>query len=133
MYIKKKLKLTLLILCSAVLLSCGCSPARITSNKINIELTEDEKAFDELSHEIFESHVNNSTLTLNHTLKEPSKYDIELDEITWGDIPLTEEDFADEKDQTKDFLHRLNNYTKNNLFKSSLSTTCSLKERFSPS
>ena len=109
MYIKKKLKLTLLILCSAVLLSCGCSPARITSNKINIELTEDEKAFDELSHEIFESHVNNSTLTLNHTLKEPSKYDIELDEITWGDIPLTEEDFADEKDQTKDFLHRLNN------------------------
>ena len=47
MYIKKKLKLTLLILCSAVFLSCGCSSARITSNKIDIELTEDEKAFDE--------------------------------------------------------------------------------------
>ena len=44
-------------------------------------------------------------------MKDPSAYGIELEEVTWGEVPLTEEDIADSKAQAQSYLDRLNGIT----------------------
>ena len=94
--------------CSAALLFTGCSSAANTTATTANEGASAEETFDELTREIFTDYASSDSLTLNYTLKNPSAYGIELEETTWGDIPLTEEDFAEEKAQTQAWLDRLN-------------------------
>lgn len=94
--------------CSAALLFTGCSSAANTTATTANEEASAEETFDELTREIFTDYASSDSLTLNYTLKNPSAYGIELEETTWGDIPLTEEDFAEEKAQTQAWLDRLN-------------------------
>ena len=67
-----------------------------------------ESQFDALTKEIFIDYASHDTLTLNYTLKDPSVYDISLNKVTWGEVPVTPEDFDACKQKTKDYLVRLN-------------------------
>lgn len=111
MKLNKPIKTLLLSACSAALLFTGCSSAADTTASTAQEKPSAEETFDELTHEIFVDYASDNTLTLNYTLKDPSAYGIELEEATWGEVPLTEEDFADSKAQTQAYLDRLNAIT----------------------
>ena len=101
-------KIIIISACSAALLFTGCSSAANTTATTANEGASAEETFDELTREIFTDYASSDSLTLNYTLKNPSAYGIEPEETTWGDIPLTEEDFAEEKAQTQAYLDRLN-------------------------
>lgn len=101
-------KTLMISVCSAALLLTGCSSAQNTTATTTNNGTSAEEAFDELTRDIFTDYAGSDSLTLNYTLKDPSAYGIELEEATWGDVPLTEEDFAEEKAQTQAWLDRLN-------------------------
>lgn len=101
-------KIIVISACSAALLFTGCSSAANTTATTANEGASAEETFDELTREIFTDYASSDSLTLNYTLKNPSAYGIEPEETTWGDIPLTEEDFAEEKAQTQAYLDRLN-------------------------
>ena len=111
MKFSKPIKTLLLSACSAALLFTGCNSAANTTAGTTQEKPSAEQSFDELTHEIFVDYASDNTLTLNYTLKDPSAYGIELEEATWGEVPLTEEDFADSKAQTQSYLDRLNEIT----------------------
>ena len=70
--------------------------------------TSPESRFDALTKEIFIDYASHDTLTLNYTLKDPSVYDISSNKVTWGEVPVTPEDFDACKQKTKDYLVRLN-------------------------
>lgn len=102
----KKTKFLLLILCCISMILCGCSTA-VQSTAANNHIKNSNEAFDALTHEIFVNEANSDTLTLNYTLKDPSAYGIESDTITWGDVPVTTDDFSRCQTQTKHYLERL--------------------------
>ncbi len=112
MKLTKTLKTVIISACSAALLLTGCgSSANTTANTANQTSDQGpsaEETFDELTREIFTDYAGSDSLTLNYTLKDPSDYGIEFEEATWGDVPLSEEDFANEKAQTQAYLDRLN-------------------------
>ncbi|MDD3221108.1 MAG: DUF885 domain-containing protein [Clostridia bacterium] len=105
----KTLKMLLIFICSAALLLTGCGAAPTTSGGTG--KASSETAFDELTMEIFKNYASSDTLTLNYTLKDPSAYGIEMDEPTWGELSLTDDDFAEDKAQTQSYLDRLNAIT----------------------
>lgn len=109
MHITKKTQTILLSVCTATLLISGCSSSQSISTNVDTETINTE--FDALTRELFIDYASNDTLTLNYTLKDPAAYGIELEEVTWGDVPVTEEDFAEYKAETKEYLNRLNKIT----------------------
>lgn len=107
MNIPNLLKKLLIIACSASLILTGCGTAKNTSAGTQSD-TSAAAAFAELTDEIFKNAITSDSLSLNYTLKDPSGYGIEMDEATWGDIPLTEEDFNENKAELQTYLDRLN-------------------------
>lgn len=112
MKLSKTFKTILISACSAALLLTGCGSSTNTTANTTQQTTNQgpsaEEAFDELTREIFIDYASSDSLTLNYTLKDPSAYGINLEEATWGEVPLTEEEFAEEKAQTQAWLDRLN-------------------------
>ena len=104
-----KLKTIFLLFCCASLIFTGCSSASDT--EANAEVQAANAEFDALTREMFIDYAAMDTLTLNYTLKDPSAYGIEMDEVTWGDVPVTKEDFEDYKEDTLDYLEQLDNIT----------------------
>ena len=104
-----KLKTIFLLFCCASLIFTGCSSASDTEANAEIQAVNAE--FDALTREMFIDYAAMDTLTLNYTLKDPSAYGIEMDEVTWGDVPVTKEDFEDYKEDTLDYLEQLDNIT----------------------
>lgn len=100
------LKTFFLSICCVSLLIGGCSSASETATSADIKAMNAD--FDALTRELFIDYASSDTLTLNYTLKEPSSYGIEMDEVTWGDVPVTEEDFSVYENDTKEYLARLN-------------------------
>ena len=115
---KKHIKLTGLLLCFfcayVSLIGCSSNPASIgNSNEIpesavTSSSAQTSDAFETLTKDLFIDYASSDALTLNYTLKNPSSYDIALDEVTWGDVPVTEDDFLPYKESTQDNLRRLN-------------------------
>lgn len=108
MKLNRIFKVILLTTCSAALLLTGCGSQANTTASTTKEGPSAEEVFDELTREIFTDYASSDSLTLNYTLKNPSAYGIELEEATWGEVPLSEADFAEEKAQTQAYLDRLN-------------------------
>lgn len=104
----KTFKTIMICACSAALFLTGCGSATNTTATTATDAPSAEETFDELTCEIFTDYASSDSLTLNYTLKDPSDYGIEFEEATWGDVPLSEEDFANEKAQTQAYLDRLN-------------------------
>ena len=104
-----------LCFCSASFLFTGCSSSSSTSSNsveaadsaLTSSSTDALNSFDILTREIFADYADSDTLTLNYTLKDPVAYDLILDEVTWGDVLITEDDFQSEKSKTQDYLKRL--------------------------
>lgn len=110
----KTFKTLIISACSAVLLLTGCSSATntaATTKQTSEQEPTAEETFDALTREIFIDYASSDSLTLNYTLKDPSAYGIELEEATWGEVPLSEENFAEEKAKTQSYLDRLNEIT----------------------
>lgn len=110
----KTFKTILISACSAALLLTGCGPAANTAATTEQTAGQGptaEETFDALTREIFTDYASSDSLTLNYTLKDPSAYGIELEEATWGEVPLSDEDFAEEKAKTQSYLDRLNKIT----------------------
>ena len=101
------LKTLILSICCASLVLGGCTSKETASNISNTRNSQ----FDALTREMFVDFAASDTLTLNYTLKDPSAYDIEPGEVSWGAIPVTEEDFEAYKEDTADYLERLNSMT----------------------
>ena len=101
---------------SLTLTGCSSTPAvsvnlsKSSSNK-NASAHHDIPAFDALTRKLFLEYVTHDTLSLNYTLKNPSAYDIHPNDVTWGDVPLTQSDFEDEKTDTIEYLSKLNAIT----------------------
>ena len=106
MHMKKNLKLILFSICSSMLILTGCSGSGNGTNTSSAQSAEAD--FDKLTRELFVDYASQDTVTLNYTLKDPSAYGIQLDEVTWGDVPLSEDDFAEYKAETESYLARLN-------------------------
>ena len=96
---KKTFRQLLAGLIAASMLLCGCSSANMLTSAAAHELydnrysvgTSSEEAdagFDDFTREIFTEAVSTDALTLHFELKDPSAYDIDLDEITLGRIDL---------------------------------------------
>jgi uncharacterized protein (DUF885 family) len=114
MNLRKTLKATLLSVCSLSLLMTGCSASQNTTtateqtktDAVSQESTPDD-AFDALTQELFAEYASSSTLNLNYTVKNPSDYGIEADEVSWGTVDFSDEDIAEAKAQTQSYLDRL--------------------------
>ena len=96
---KKTFRQLLAGLTAASVLLCGCSSANMLTSAAAHELydnrysvgTSSEEAdagFDDFTREIFTEAVSTDALTLHFELKDPSAYDIDLDEINLGRIDL---------------------------------------------
>ena len=98
---------------SLFLLFAGCTPVHPTPSEsvVTSSNTNTSDAFDALTQEMFIDYASSDTLTLNYTLKNPDSYGITLDTITWGNIPITEEDFLSNKEDTQNYLGRLTSIT----------------------
>lgn len=103
---QKSLKTLLIFICACALLLTGCRTSQNTSASTQAQTYETE--FAELTEEIFRNHASSDTLTLNYTLKDPASYGIEMEEVTWGEVPLSEEVLNEEKAEIKNYLDRLN-------------------------
>lgn len=71
------------------------------------EAIEEQEAFDEYLQEAFDENVVNDTLTLHYTLAHPENYGITPPDVTYGDVDLSVEAFAEDKDETQDELEEL--------------------------
>lgn len=104
---RKKFSHFLVTLCCISMVLCGCtSPNESTAVSSSTQHANAE--FDALTRELFIEEASSDTLTLNYTLKDPSAYNIEMDTVTWGDVPISESDFATYKEQTENYLTQLN-------------------------
>jgi hypothetical protein len=99
MYKRFHLKTLLTFFCCASLILIGCSAKEAVSTSSDPSNAQ----FDKLTRKMFIDYVENDTLTINYTLKNPSVYGIDPGEVTWGDIPVTKEDFEDCKEDTKNY------------------------------
>lgn len=107
MYKRFHLKTLLTFFCCASLMLIGCSAKEAVSTSSDPSNAQ----FDKLTRKMFIDYVENDTLTINYTLKNPSVYGIDPGEVTWGDIPVTKEDFEDCKEDTKNYLNTLRTMT----------------------
>jgi uncharacterized protein (DUF885 family) len=72
-------------------------------------LAEQEK-FDEYLEESFKESVVSDTLTLHYTLADPESYGIEPSEATFGDLGISDEDVAADKEDCEDDLEELKGF-----------------------
>lgn len=106
---------TFILSCLCLSLSiCGCQTDPSSGPVEDVSAKAVNASFDALTREIFTNYASHDTLSLNYTLKEPSAYGIESDEVTWGDVPITQEDYEAYKTDTKDYLSRLNSLSRLN-------------------
>ncbi len=109
----------LLLSCICVSLTlAGCSATPATSANLsqsssdkNVSAHRDIPAFDALTRKLFLEYVTHDTLSLNYTLKNPSAYSIHTNDVTWGDVAVTQPDFEVDKKDTVEYLSKLNAIT----------------------
>lgn len=106
----KKRNLFLVTLLSVAMLLCSCASSAEMQTMSNATKNANAE-FDALTRELFIEEAKSDTLTLNFTLKDPSAYSIEMDSVTWGDVPVSSDDFKEYKAQTEDYLAQLNAIT----------------------
>lgn len=109
-------KFTCLLLC--FLLACGTTGCGSKNNqKQNYipviserdeAVTEAQKAFDEFLTNIFKEEVGSDALSLHYVLKDPSSFDLSVDEITLGTI--SEEETHKSEKWVQDTLDQLNGF-----------------------
>ena len=111
-YLKQNTLRFLLLTCiyfPLILGGCSVTPASSTnlsqsSSAKNPSAHRDILAFDALTRKLFLEYVTHDTLSLNYTLKSPSAYGIHTNDVTWGDVPVTQSNFEDDNKDTVDYL-----------------------------
>ena len=111
MKVKKSLKLFLACFCTTAMLFTGCADKTGAPASTEAQNQTPEAAFDQLSQDIFRNYAGSDTLTLSFTLKDPSAFGIQMDEVTWGEISITDEDLEADKAELQSYLDRLNEIT----------------------
>ena len=111
MKVKKSLKLFLACFCTTAMLFTGCADKTGVPASTEAQNQTPEAAFDQLSQDIFRNYAGSDTLTLSFTLKDPPAFGIQMDEVTWGEISITDEDLEADKAELQSYLDRLNEIT----------------------
>lgn len=113
-------KITCLLLCLLLVWTTGCgSKNDQKQNNIPVisereeAVTETQKAFDEFLTNIFKEEVGSDALSLHYVLKDPSSFDLSVDEITLGTI--SEEETQESEKWVQDTLNELNGFDLNEL------------------
>ncbi len=102
-----------LVSASAIAL-CSCGSTGNTDLKNGAAMSEtaakdmsQAEAFDAMMLEFFQDSMSGNTLNTNFTVKYPENYGIKPEEATWGSVPLTEEDFAETRQEIQNYLDEL--------------------------
>ena len=72
-------------------------------------IEQEQERFDLFMDEIFADIVTSDSITLNYFVANPARYGIELGAPTYGQV-TTQESIADDREETREFIDRLNGF-----------------------